>query len=175
VAWRDWPLYLYCLFEHQMMKAVAEGRVLEWVKQAVPFLAELLRQRDRAGQLRLLLRYLMRADTNAPSTFVDLVSRIENETVKENVMSIADQLIQQGLEKGLAEGLQKGRQEGRREGRQEGRQEGLARGSLIGRIQNCQELLNLPVTQLAELEQKNPSELESLWRELQTQLRQRLA
>ena len=70
-------------------------------------------------------------------------------------MSIADQLIQQG--------------------REEGRHEGLARGSLMGRIQAYQELLNLPVTQLAELEQRNPSELESLWRELQAELRRRLA
>jgi predicted transposase/invertase (TIGR01784 family) len=141
-----------------LMNAVAEGRGVEWMERAIPFLAELLAEEDRAGQFRTLLRYLLCADANAPSTFVDLVSRIENETVKENVMSIADQLIQQGLERGLAEGLQKG----------------LARGSLIGRIQNCQELLNLPVSGVAELEQKDPSELEVLWRELQTRLRQRL-
>jgi predicted transposase/invertase (TIGR01784 family) len=146
-----------------LMKAVAEGRGMEWMVRTVPFLAEFLTQKDRAGQFRTLLRYLLRADANAPSTFVDLVAKIENETVKENVMSIADQLIQQGLEKGLEKGLA------------EGLQKGLARGSLIGRIQAYQELLNLPVTQLAELEQRNPSELETLWRELQTEVRRRLA
>jgi predicted transposase/invertase (TIGR01784 family) len=141
-----------------LMKAVAEGRGLEWMEEVIPFLGELLAQDNLAGQFRTLLRYLLHADANAPSTFGDLVSRIEDETVKEKVMSIADQLIQQGRE----------------QGRQEGRQEGIARGSLIGRIQNCQELLSLPVSGVAELEQRNLLELENLWRELQTQLRQRL-
>jgi hypothetical protein len=57
---------------------------------------------------------------------------------------------------------------------QKGRQEGMARGSLVGRIQAYQELLNLPVSGVAELEQKDPSELETLWRELQAELRRRL-
>ncbi len=69
-------------------------------------------------------------------------------------MSIAEQLIQRG----------------QREGRQTGRQE----GRLEGQIQLCQQMLGLPVSPAEELERKETSELQTLLRELEGRLRQRM-
>ena len=70
--------------------------------------------------------------------------------------------------------LERGRQEGWQGGRQEGRQEGLERGSLIGRIQFCQDLLNLERSGTEELAQRPTAELERELSDLEARLRNRL-
>ena len=49
------------------------------------------------------------------------------------------------------------------------RLEGRREGALIGRIQTCQELLNLPLIGVEEFGQRTSEEMESLLRELKAQ------
>ena len=99
---------------------------------------------------------------SAPSTFRELAAKVEDVKAKDGIMTIAEQLKQEGWERGREEGWQEGRQEGRQE------------GTLMGQIQTCQELLNLPVSGLEELAQKSAEELELLLQELKTRLRSHL-
>jgi len=132
-----------------LMKAVQEGRVLEWLERFGSLLLELAREEGRLGQFRVMLRYLFEAEASASSIFRDLAAKVEHARVKQGVMTIAEQL------------------------KQEGRQEGRREGALIGQIQTCQELLNLPVSGLEELAQQSVEEMESLLRELKARLRNR--
>jgi predicted transposase YdaD len=54
--------------------------------------------------------------------------------------------------------------------KQEGRQE----GAVMGQIQSCQELLNLPVSAVEELARQSIEDLESLLGRLKAQLRSRV-
>ena len=137
-----------------LMKAVQGGRVMGWMDRFGNLLMELAGQEGRLGQFRAMLRYLFQAETSAHSTFEQLAAKVQSARVKEDVMTIEQQI----------------RQEGRQEGRREGRQE----GALIGQIQNCQELLNLPVIGVEEFEQRTTEEMESLLRELKAQARGRV-
>ncbi|MBU6386956.1 MAG: hypothetical protein KGS49_13530 [Planctomycetes bacterium] len=74
--------------------------------------------------------------------------------------SIADQYIK------------KGRQEGLQEGRQEGRQEGLKEGE-IHLIQALQEILGLPLSDAATLEDRSLEQLQSITGKLRQQFRDR--
>jgi hypothetical protein len=80
----------------------------------------------------------------------DLLGKVEDETTKHSVMSIAEQLIQEGREQGLEKGL------------------------LAGRIQMCQELLRAPVSTTEDLGQKSAEQLRALLRDLEARVRQRV-
>ena len=67
-----------------------------------------------------------------------------------------------------------GRQEGRQEGLKEGKQVGIQQGALIGKIQQCQQMLNLSVSDLRELETASVPELEARLLTLEAQLKDRL-
>jgi hypothetical protein len=133
-----------------LMKAVQEGRVLEWMEQFGKFLLELRQQAGMMGRFRAMLRYLFQAEASAPSTFRELAARVSDIRTKEEVMTIEQQI------------------------RLEGQQEGWKQGSVVGQIQTCQELLDLPLTNVEELARKSHSELESLLRELKNVLRSRV-
>ena len=82
-----------------LMKAVRENRLEEWMELSESALAELMRNPDRAGIFRTLLRYAFAAggaESKLGSTVGQLVARIEDQKVKEGVMTIAEELIQQG-------------------------------------------------------------------------------
>ena len=74
----------------------------------------------------------------------------------------------------LERGREEGRQEGLEEGRQKGRQEGRQEGNLIGRIQCCQDLLNLERAGTEELAGRPTAELERQLSDLEARLRNRL-
>jgi flagellar biosynthesis/type III secretory pathway protein FliH len=99
------------------------------------------------------------------------VSKVTSRQVKEDTMTIAEELIQKGLKAGRDEGLKAGRDEGLKTGRDEGlktgRDEGLQKGMLIVRIQMQQNLLQLPVSPASELAELSLDELELRYRQLQ--------
>jgi flagellar biosynthesis/type III secretory pathway protein FliH len=111
------------------------------------------------------------------STFARQVAKVESAKVKEGLMTIAEELIEKGRQEGQQEGWQKGQQEGWQKGQQEGwqkgQQEGLERGRIIGRIQTFQDLLNLPLTSVAELSRRETAELQALLLRLEAELRGR--
>ena len=133
-----------------LMKAAREDRLLPWLERFGPSLGELLRRPDRVGIFRALMRYALHVDAKMPSTVEEFVARVQDQTVKSDVMSIAEQLIERG------------------------EQRGLTKGALLGRIQMCQEMLSLPLNSEAELRGKTPAELRALLRELEARLRQRM-
>ncbi len=132
-----------------LMKAVREDRLEEWVELAESALAELTRNPDRAGLFRTLLRYAFAAGGSkqgkGPSTMKRLVGKIGNQRVREGVMTIAVELIQQGRQQAeerartIAEELiQQGRQQAEERARtiaeeliQQGRQQAEERAKTM--------------------------------------------
>jgi len=102
------------------------------------------------------------AEASAPSTFRELAVNLMGAGIKEEVMTIEQQIRQ--------EGWKQGQQEGWKQGLHEGQQQ----GTLIGQIQNCQELLELPVMDIESLARKSQTELESLLQQLKSSLRSRV-
>ncbi|MBI2929890.1 MAG: Rpn family recombination-promoting nuclease/putative transposase [Verrucomicrobia bacterium] len=141
-----------------LMKAAREDRLEAWLERFGPTLGELLSRPDRVGIFRALMRYALHVDAKMPSTVEEFVARVQDQTVKSDVMSIAEQLIERG----------------ERQGEQRGEQRGLAKGALLGRIQMCQEMLSLPLSSEVELRAKDLPELQALLRELEARLRQRM-
>ena len=129
------------------MKAVAAGRTEEWLKQALPYLEKLSKQKSVAGLVITSLRYWFFNTEKPVSTFEAELAKLRAPKTKRKFMSLAEQLIAKGRE----EGREKGRQEGQQEGRQEGRQEGFEKGKLAVRIQSYQELLGEPLSTDEEL------------------------
>ena len=76
--------------------------------------------------------------------------------IREKAMSIEQQL----------------REEGRQQGMEQGLQQGEKRGELIGTIQTLQQVLDLPVSDRAELAHKTFAELEPLAASLRARLTQ---
>ena len=152
-----------------LMKAVVREELGIWLERYGPALGELLGQPDRAGLARVLLKYALSVDAKQPSTVEEFVVKLNDQTVKSDVMSIAEQLMQRGRQEGRQEGLQEGRQLGR----QEGERAGAARWTKIGLIHAYQEMLGFPVNSLEELGAKHTPALEALLRELQTRARSR--
>ena len=132
-----------------LMKAVAQEELGTWLERYGPALGELLAQPDRAGLARVLLKYALSVDAKEPSTVEEFVVKLKDQTVKSDVMSIAEQLMQRG------------------------RQEGERRGAVLGRVQGYQEMLGFPVSSLEELGSKDTPALEALLRELQARVRLR--
>jgi len=149
-----------CRLALTLMKAAREGTLLEWLAQFAPGLAELRQQPEKVGTVRTMLRYLLQTAVNVNySTIEEQFARLRAETVRGDLMSVAEELIQKGEQRGW----------------QKGEQEGLMRGRLIGRIQICQDLLLLPVTAVDELRQKVTGELQALLDGLEAQVRQRVS
>ena len=88
------------------MRAVREGELVERLEDLDPLLSGALRERD-PGFVRVCLEYLMRGGDVDLQVFRDSVEKLRIGEIKEDVMTLADQLIQ--------EGRHEGRQEGRRE------------------------------------------------------------
>jgi predicted transposase YdaD len=126
-----------------LMKAAAEDRLGPWLERAGPLLAELLRRNDVPGIIQTLLRYLLAVDSSINFDRVLAEADIE---VRGQAMSIAQELIERG------------------------RQQGLEAGVLAGQIQTLEDLLNLPVTSLAELTAKPIEDLKHLAEELRRRL-----
>lgn len=61
----------------------------------------------------------------------------------------------------------------RKEGKAEGKAEGVEIGTILGGIQDCQELLDRAISSTEELQLKSADELESLHRELKAEVRKR--
>jgi len=137
-----------------LMKAAREDRLLPWLERFGPSLGELLRRPDRIGIFRALMRYALHVDARSPSTVEEFVARVQDQRIKSDVMSIAEQLIQRG--------------------QREGERTGLAKGSLIGQIQAYQKILGVGVSSAEELERKEASELQALLWELEARVRQRI-
>lgn len=76
--------------------------------------------------------------------------------------------IVEGRAEGIVEGRAEGIVEGRSEGRAEGRAEGMSIGGMIGRIQQLQELLELPVSTADELAVEPVDQLSSRLAELRS-------
>ena len=142
-----------------LMKAEQEDCLEEWLARSAPVLRELLEQPNRMALFRTLLVYALHAETNPTSTIERWLSKVQDATIKKDVMSIAEQL------------MQKGRQEGRQEGWQKGQQEGWQKGRLVGQVQMCQKLLRRPVSADQVLERQELAELEKELRGLEAQLR----
>ena len=134
-----------------LMRATAQEGLEEWLARFGEAVGRWLAQPDRAGLARVLLTYALSTDVKRPSTVEAFVGKVNDQTVKSDVMSIAEQLIQKG------------------------RQEGVASGTLIGRIQGYQGALGFQVNTVEELMAKDLASLEALLSELEGRARSRQA
>ncbi|MFM8262971.1 MAG: Rpn family recombination-promoting nuclease/putative transposase, partial [Pirellula sp.] len=165
------------------------GRIPDESLAREPFLQSILgllkygRSRDFQDKLEFLLRCLLESGDGelhlghlkAVVVYISAVSpSIPVEVLEMTIEkifpmqyepgSIADQYIKKGRQEGLQEGLQ--------EGRQEGRQEGLKEGE-IHLIQTLQEILGLPISDEATLEDQSLEHLQAITVELRQQFRNR--
>ena len=86
---------------------------MEWLERAMPQLMELLLEEDGREFFRKLGRYWAEAGRSmSRSTFKELLGRIKEETIRSEIMSLADVLIEEGRQEGLEKGVQQGRVEG---------------------------------------------------------------
>ena len=86
------------------MKLAASGELVERLPEISRFLSRLLYEGD-AGFVRVCLEYLMRGSGNIDlQRFRASLQQITNPEIKEDVMTLADQLIQEGRQEGRQEG-----------------------------------------------------------------------
>jgi hypothetical protein len=138
-----------------LMKAVIEGKQVEWLQARGDDLVSLLTRADGQTILRLMLNYIgvTRKPARGISTFKELVFTVSNEQLRSELMTL----------------LEATREEARREGRQEGRQE----GRLIGQIQLCESLLRKPQRAAEQLASLTVTELQEELRLLEQQVKSR--
>lgn len=108
---------------------------------------------DKKGDVEFVLSsfaYALQAEEVDKDQIDDIFRVIRNPNLREKAMTIANQLEEKGIEKGIE------------------------KGTLIGRIQECQELLNQQVTNIEQLRLKSDESLEQLHDQLKEQLKNRL-
>jgi predicted transposase/invertase (TIGR01784 family) len=95
----------------------------------VATMAEVRRTPYGLRAFALVLRYMYHAARDLdPGEIRALVKGATTPEIEEEMLSLADKLMEQGRQEGLQKGLQKGLQEGLQKGLQEGLQEGLQKG-----------------------------------------------
>jgi hypothetical protein len=118
------------------MKHIFDARILGVIEQILQNFRAMPADQRRAA-LEVVLRYIMSsAETLDKGQFVQLVedSKYDIEA-REDVMTLAQQLILEGKQVGLLEGELRGKQVGLLEGKQVGLLEGKQMGLLIGRME----------------------------------------
>jgi len=141
----------------QIMRTVEEKNILEAMDTVMRFMADVCKQRNDMSFLRTCMNYLFRADTNVDKqALIRKLETIENTTIKEQTMSIADVLIEHGRQ----EGIEKGRQE--------------AKEALIRQIGTLQDILGKRTDDPELLSKLTIQELELQLEKIQSELRTRL-
>jgi hypothetical protein len=147
------------------------------------------------GHLKAVVVYISAVSPSIPVEVLEM--KIEKMfPMRYEPGSIADQFTKQGRMQGIEEGRQEGLIEGIKEGRLEGMQKGLLKGMLKGMfkgmqqgmkagiregrrkgeihlIQTLQEILGLPVSDGATLEDRSLEQLQAITGELRNQFRDR--
>lgn len=96
-----------------LLKAVSEGKETEWFDRVFLPLIPMLEQTEAAGFLKELLMYLARSSGRIDaSTFRRMLAKVSDQRIRNDVMTVAEELYAQGRQEGRQEGLHKGRQEG---------------------------------------------------------------
>jgi hypothetical protein len=147
--------------------------------QSVIGLLKYSRRRDFEEKLEFLLQCLLKSRTievrpeHVEAIFVYISSASPLIPLEKLTMTI-EKLFHTQVEPGsIADRfIKQGRQEGRQEGRKEGIQEGLKEGE-IHLIQTLQEILGLPVSDGATLEDQSLEQLQAITGELRNQFRDR--
>ena len=97
------------------MKAARQGQIMEWLEGFLPYWTRLLEQEQWEGIVMTLLRYLFEVESRVEdSTIRAVLARVEDQSIRERVMSIAEQFRAEGRAEGRAKGRAEGRAEGRR-------------------------------------------------------------
>ncbi len=134
----------------QLMKLARKKQILEYFR----WLAKTVTQQLPDTLLSRLLLYALHTDSNLdPEQIIHSLS--ENPELKNRTMSVAEKLIAKGVTKGIAKG----------------KAQWVPRAAQFGRIQNFQELLGMPQSSFAELEDLPEGEVEALHRALQQDFR----
>ena len=90
-----------------LMKAVSEGREIEWIEQVFGPLANLLAQESPLDFVRELLIYLSKSRGNVPaSTFKAAIAKVNDEATRSEMITLAEQWIEEGRQEGRQEGWQ---------------------------------------------------------------------
>ncbi len=138
----------------KVLRAILEPDPADSFETGLRALQDLIDAPDQHTFLRICLTYLTHAgNTLDRKRLYTIISEVKSPNLKDEAMTIAEQLIK--------EGRQEGRQEGRREGRQEGRREGeLAGERLLLHRQLTRKFGELPYEAQEKLDHANKEELE---------------
>jgi len=164
------------------LKVSVVKNILEAMDTVLRFMADLCEQRNDVSFLRTCLNYLFRADTNVDKqALFRKLEFIENNTIKEQTMSIADVLIEHGIEKGMEKGMEKGIERGMEKGIERGMEKGIEKGiekgrqeALVRQIGTLQDILGNPAPDFALLNKLTIQELELQLVNIQSELKRRL-
>lgn len=140
----------YIQVAFNLMKAIRQGNLIHTIQQ-IENLLELIY--DKKGDIDFIISsftYALQAEEVDKNQIDAIFKYIRNPNLREKAMTIAHQLEERGIERGIES------------------------GALIGRIQECQELLNQPVSNSEALRLQTNERLEQLHKHLQQQLRNRL-
>ncbi len=100
--------------------------LLEQLRRWLDLVRETRRAPNGAEALRALWRYILATnERDEPEEVLQRLLAAVGDEGKEEVVSVADKLVEHGRREGLQEGRREGLQAGRREGLQAGRREGL--------------------------------------------------
>jgi len=139
----------------QIMRTVEEKTIVEKLHDMMSFLGELNEQRNDMSFLRTCINYLFRADSKVDKqAFFDKLKTIQNNTIKEQTMSIADVLVEHGIERGIERGHQQ---------------------ALIRQIGTFHDMLGYPMPDMAKLSKLSLDDLELQLNKIQAELKVRLS
>jgi len=104
-----------------LMKAVAEGTLLETIYRDVPLIRELLKKENGLELLETLFRYMHQADDSIKLEDIQrAIDQTEIDTTGGKLMgTIAEKLEAQGHEKGILQGMRQGIEKGMQKGMQD--------------------------------------------------------
>ncbi|MEM9445799.1 MAG: Rpn family recombination-promoting nuclease/putative transposase [Verrucomicrobiota bacterium] len=136
-----------------LMKAAREDRILPWLKSISGLFDQVIREQEGHELLRTLLLYMLQIDGREAIDIEVIKDTINEEKIKEDIMSIAEQLRREGLQEGLQEGCKQ---------------------TLIGQIDFAEGALGMKKSYTSDLEKKTVSELEQILDNLQVQITEKL-
>ena len=106
-----------------------------WARDFLPYLKKVAQEllaleRMGAGDYVLsLLNYAFdKGETSNVDEFVDIVKQTLSDTTGEEIMTMAQQLLERGMQQGIQQGVQQGMQQGMQQGIQQGMQQGMQQG-----------------------------------------------
>jgi predicted transposase/invertase (TIGR01784 family) len=126
----------YVIAALKLMQSIRGRALIHCIPEIETFLESIIDERGDTDFILACFRYTLQSETLDKQGLRHTFNTIRNPQLRNNAMTVADQLRAEGREEGISQGISKGIAQGI----SKGMAQGISKGELIGRILTLQEI-----------------------------------